>query len=103
MNLSEPKKISLRTVSDTGDQHPAQRRDLNRLESEEGLSLDISDTLDMFDEPEPRKRGREQSFSPVRKAQVISVTQNQIYPKNNKTLNPDRLQGYIFSPIRRTW
>ena len=36
---------------------PAKRRDLERLESEEGLTLDISDTLDMFTEEPPVNTG----------------------------------------------
>jgi hypothetical protein len=35
---------------------PAKRQDLERLDSEEGLNLDISDTLDMFvEQPLPIK------------------------------------------------
>lgn len=65
VKADKPVKISLKSANEEREElsigtkrteQPARRQDLARLDSEEGLNLDISDTLDMFsEEPPPLK------------------------------------------------
>jgi len=79
VSLSEPKKISLRTESSELVLGPRRdelgpRRDLKRVDKEDGLSLDTTtDSVDVEEGGEYRKRVREQSQSPPRKKHVTDL------------------------------
>lgn len=110
IKTTQPKKISLRTESNeqqTVLPLPGQRREQRRLSSEEGVSLDISDTLDMFDEPEEqamvdrRKRSLDLvGRSPPKKKQFTDL-RVQLHKKKQAKLAEDPKAGQLL-PIRKS-